>query len=126
MIVTNTTRSKWLKNIFHLEWTFEKDCILFKKRINEDCVILEVFNQNELYFYLLIERFYIISKRILNDCYKYKKVKKLEEYISFWVNIWKVLHPDHPNEKWGSFDFGGVQSKRALFLPLNIPSLHNF
>ena len=54
-----------------------------KKRINEDCVILGVFNQNELYFYHFIYRLYKISKRLLNDCYKYKKVKKLEKYISF-------------------------------------------
>ena len=61
----------------------EKYYILFKKRINEDCGILGVFNQNELYFYHLIDRLYIISKRLLNECYKYKKVKKLEKYISF-------------------------------------------
>ena len=75
MIVTKTKRLIRLKNVFHFERTFEKYCILIKKRKNEDRVILGVFNQNELYFYLLIYSVYITSKSILNDCYKYKKVK---------------------------------------------------
>ena len=82
MIVTNTKRLNRLKNIFHFERTFEKYCILIQKTENEDRVILGVFNQNELYFYLLIYRVYITSKRILNDCYKKNKVKKFEKYIS--------------------------------------------
>ena len=83
MIVTNTTKLKSLKNIFHFERTFEKYCILIKKRKNQDRAILGVFNHNELYFYILIYRVYITSNRILNDCYKYNKVKKIEKYISF-------------------------------------------
>ena len=83
MIVTKTTRLIRLKNIFHFERTFEKYCILIKIRQNDDRAILGVFNHNELYFYLLIYRLYITSKRILNDCYKYNKVKKMEKYISF-------------------------------------------
>ena len=82
MIVTNTTKLKSLKNIFHFERTFEKYCILIKKRKNQDRAILGVFNHNELYFYILIYRVYITSNRILNDCYKYNKVKKIENYIS--------------------------------------------
>ena len=83
MIVTKTTRLKSLKNIFRFERTFEKYCILIKKRKNQDRAILGVFNHNELYFYLLIYRFYITSKRIKNDCYKYNKVKKIRAYITF-------------------------------------------
>ena len=49
---------------------------------NEDHIIFGVFNENELYFNILIYHVYIISKRILNDCYKNKKVKKLEKYVS--------------------------------------------
>ena len=83
MIVTNTKRLKSLKNIFHFERTFEKYCIIIKKRKYQDRAILGVFNQNELYFNLLIYRVYITSKRIQNDCNKYNKVKKIEKYISF-------------------------------------------
>ena len=83
MIVTKTKRLIRLKNIFHFERTFEKYCILIKKFKNEDRVFFGVFNQNELYFYLLIYHVYIICKRILNDAYKYNKVKKLEKYFSF-------------------------------------------
>ena len=83
MIVTITKRLNRLKNIFHIKCTFKKYCILIKKRRNQDRVILGVFNQNELYFYLLIYHIYIICKRILNDAYKYNQVKKLEKYISF-------------------------------------------
>ena len=49
---------------------------------NEDHLILGVFNENELCFNLLIYNVYIISKGILNDCYKNNKVKKLEKYVS--------------------------------------------
>ena len=83
MMVTNTKRLKSLKNIFHFERTFEQYCILIKKRKNQDRAILGVFNHNELYFYLLIYRVYITSKRIKNDCYKYNKVKKIRAYIKF-------------------------------------------
>ena len=83
MMLTNTTKLKSLKNIFHFDRTFEKYCILNNKRQNEDRVILGVFNQKELYFYLQIYRLYINSKCILNDCYKNNKVTKLEIYISF-------------------------------------------
>ena len=83
MIVTNTKRLKSLKNIFYFERTFKINCILIKKRKNQDRAILGVYNHNELYFYLLIYHVYIISKRILNDSYKYNKVKKMEKYISF-------------------------------------------
>ena len=126
MIVTNTTRLKTLKNIFQFEWTFEKYCILIKKKKNQNRVIMSVFNQNELYIYLLIYSVSITSKSILNDCNKYNKVENIEKYISIWVNIWKVLHPNQKTEKSGSYNFWGVQSKLAIFLPLNIPSLHNF
>ena len=83
MLVTNTKRLKSLKNVFHFERTFEKYCILIKKRKNQDLAIFGVFNHNELYFYLLRYRFYITSKRIKNDCYKYNKVKKIRAYITF-------------------------------------------
>ena len=83
MIVTKTKRFIRLKNIFHFERTFEKYCILIKIFKNEDRVFFGVFNQNELYFYLLIYHVYITSKRIQNDCNKYNKVKKIEKYISF-------------------------------------------
>ena len=82
MIVTVTKRLNRLKNIFHIKCTFKKYCILIKKRRNQDRVILGVFNQNELYFYLLIYHIYITSNRILNDCYKNNKVIKFENYIS--------------------------------------------
>ena len=52
MIVTNTKRLKSLKNIFHFESTFAKYSILIIRMKNEDHLILGVFNQNELYFYL--------------------------------------------------------------------------
>ena len=126
MIVTNTTRLKTLKNIFQFEWTFEKYCILIKKRKNQDRVILGAFNQKELYFYLLIYSVSITSKSILNDCNKYNKVENIEKYISIWVNIWKVLHPNQKTEKSGSCNFGCVQSKRAIFLSFNIQCFHNF
>ena len=45
MIVTNTTKLKRLEHIFHFERTFEKYCILFKKRKNQDRVILGVFKK---------------------------------------------------------------------------------
>ena len=83
MMVTNTKRLKSLKNIFHFERTFEQYCILIKKRKNQDRAFLGVFNHNKLYFYLLIYRVYITSKRIKNDCYKYNKVKKIRAYITF-------------------------------------------
>ena len=82
MIVTNTKRFKSLKNIFHFERTFEKHCILIKKRKNQDRAILGVFNQNDLYLYLLIYSVYITSKCILNDFNKYNKVGKMEKYLS--------------------------------------------
>ena len=69
--------------MFQFDKTLEKYCILIKKLTNEDGVLLGVSNQNELYFYLHIERLYITSKRTLNNCYNYKKVKKIEKYISF-------------------------------------------
>ena len=83
MIVTNTKKLKRLEHIFHFERTFEKYCILFKKRKYQDRAILGVFNQSELNFNLVIYRVYIISKRIQNDSNKYNKVKKIEKYISF-------------------------------------------
>ena len=83
MIVTNTTKLKRLEHIFHFEKTFEKYCILIKKRKNQDRAILGLFNHNELYFHFLIYRVYITSNRILNDCYKNNKFIKFEKYISF-------------------------------------------
>ena len=49
---------------------------------NEDHIIFGVFNQNDLYLYLLICSVYISSKSILNDCNKYNKVEKIEKYLS--------------------------------------------
>ena len=82
MIVTKTRRLKSLKNMFQFDYTFQKYCILIKKHTNEDCVLLGVFNQNELYFNLLIYSVSITSKSILNDCNKYNKVENIEKYIS--------------------------------------------
>ena len=45
MIVTTAKRLKSLKNIFRFERTFEKYCILIKKRKNQDRVILGVSNK---------------------------------------------------------------------------------
>ena len=49
---------------------------------NEDHLNLGVFNQNDLYLYLLIYSVYITFKSILNDCNKYNKVGKIEKYLS--------------------------------------------
>ena len=49
----------------------------------EDHAILEVFNQNDLYFYLLIKRDETTCNLLLYDCYKYNKVENIEKYISF-------------------------------------------
>ena len=37
-----------------------------------------------------------------------------------------MLHPDHPNEKRGSLNFGDVQSKCLIFILFNKQCLHNF